>query len=185
VQWYLVRHGEIAANIKSIYAGQSPERLTPRGRNQALRIAESLLHLGIDQVYCSPVARSVETAQIIGAYWGKRPILEPAFTEMTLGPWEGKSESEIQRESPLEWQIWNTRPGELFIKGRETLTELRRRVLKGLERIQAMNGYNSVLIISHVAIIRILLLDWQGLDLNLYRTIPVRHGEIFSWRGQK
>ncbi len=183
MRWYLARHGEIPANIKNIYAGRSPEPLTANGRLQAKGMAEELALLGVEEIYCSPVARGVETAEIIGAYLGKKPVLEPAFAEIGLGPWEGKSESEVQREFPREWQIWNTRPRELVMPGRETLDGLLRRVLKGLTKIRGQNGQSSVLIVSHVAIIRVLLLHWQGRDLNLYRTVPIPHGKIFSLEG--
>ncbi len=185
VNWYLVRHGEIEANIQKIYAGLSPEGLTPRGRRQAGAMAQKLLDLGIDRIYCSPVARAVETAEIIGARLHKKPVLMEAFQEIGLGPWAGLSEDEVQRSFPEAWQLWNSRPAELILEGRESLPDLLRRVLLGMAAIQAANGHGSVLIVSHVAIIRVLLLYWQELDLNLYRTLPVPHGEIFTLPGFK
>lgn len=179
MNWYFVRHGEIAANIRKIYAGQSHERLTEKGRRQAREMAATLMNLGMDEIYCSPVARAVETAEIIGAILGKKPILAEAFRELALGPWEGKSETEVERDFPAEWQIWNTRPAELVLEERETLRELLHRVLRGLELIQAQSGHRSVLVVTHVAIIRVLLLHWQALELNLYKQISIPHGKIF------
>lgn len=183
MNWYFVRHGEIAANLRKIYAGRSPERLTEKGRRQAREIAEKLMNLGIDEIYCSPVARAMETAEIIGAILDKGPILAEAFKELALGPWEGKSETEVQRDFPAEWQLWNTRPAELVLEGRETLGELLQRVLRGLESIQAQNGCRSVLVVTHVAIIRVLLLHWQARELNLYKKISIPHGKIFLLKG--
>jgi broad specificity phosphatase PhoE len=185
VKWYLVRHGEIDSNIKKIYAGKSSEELNKNGRRQARMMAAQLLRLGIDQIYCSPIARAVETAEIIGAELEKRPVCREAFREIALGPWEGKSEAEVQQIFPAEWQIWNTRPAELSMEGRETLRTLLQRVINGLKAIQAENGHASVLIVSHVAVIRVLMLNWQGLDLNLYRTLHVPHGKIFHLPGCK
>ena len=179
MNWYLVRHGEIEANVRKIYAGQSPERLTPRGRRQAKEIAEQLQGQGIEVIYCSPVVRAVETAEIIGALLNKRPVIAEAFKEIGLGPWEGKSEAEVQRSFPKEWQIWSTRPTELVMEGRETLRELLQRVLTGLDSIQANNGHGSGLIVSHVAIIRVLMLHYQNKDLNLYRSLLIPHGKVF------
>ena len=183
MNWYFVRHGEIDSNLRKIYAGQSPERLTEKGRRQAREMAEKLMNPGIDEIYCSPVARAVETAEIIGAILGKKPILAEAFKELALGPWEGKSETEVQRIFPAEWQVWNTRPAELILEKRETLRELLQRVLRGLELIQAQNGHRSVLVVTHVAIIRVLLLHWQALELNLYKQISIPHGKIFHLEG--
>jgi broad specificity phosphatase PhoE len=183
VNWYFVRHGEIAANIRKIYAGQSHERLTEKGRGQALEMADKLMNCDITEIYCSPVARALETAEIIGAILGKRPILAEAFKELALGPWESKSETEVQQDFPVEWQGWNNRPAELVLVGRETLGELLRRVLKGLKAIQAQNSHRSVLVVTHVAIIRVLLLHWQALELNLYKQISIPHGKIFHLKG--
>jgi broad specificity phosphatase PhoE len=183
LNWYFIRHGEIAANLRKIYAGQSPERLTGKGRRQAREMADMLTNRGIDEIYCSPVARTVETAEIIGAILGKRPILAEAFRELALGPWEGKSETEVQRDFPAEWQVWNNRPAELVLERRETLGELLQRVLQGLEVIYAQNGHRSVLVVTHVAIIRVLLLHWQTRDLNLYKKISIPHGKIYHLEG--
>ena len=184
MKFYLVRHGEIEANIRKVYAGRSPEKLTAKGRRQASMMAEELRQSGIAKIYCSPVRRALETAEIIGSDLNKKPILEPAFAELVMGPWEGKSEAEVQRDYPTEWQIWNTRPAELILPGRETLEELRQRSLQGLAAIQAQNDYSSgVLIVTHVAVIRVLLLYQQAWELNLYRTIAIPHGKIFLLEG--
>lgn len=177
---YLVRHGEIDANIRKIYAGRSPEVLTELGREQARMMGEKLRDLKIDEIYCSPVYRAVETAEIIGNLLTKRPIIEEAFREISVGPWEGLSEDEVEHNFPIAWKIWNDKPNELVIQGRETLGEVIQRVLRGLKSIQAQNNHKAVVVVTHVAIIRVLTLFWQKLDLNLYRTVPVPHGKIFA-----
>jgi broad specificity phosphatase PhoE len=180
VYWYLIRHGQTESNLKQIYAGRSPEGLTTTGRQQAGLLAEMSMTLGIDEIYCSPVARTVETATIIGHHLKKKPILAPAFAELAMGPWEGKSEAEVQQNYPSEWLVWNTRPAALVLPGRETLEELLRRVLGGLELIRDQIGRRSrIMVVTHVAIIRVLLLHWEARNLNLYRTIPIPHGKIF------
>jgi len=179
LKWYLVRHGEIEANRKKIYAGRSNEPLTVKGRGQALEVAEKLATQGIKAIYCSPVWRAVETATIIGDLLGQTPILADDFRELGLGIWEGKTESEIARDFPEQWAIWSNRPAELVLAGRETLESLLQRVLQGLQRIKSQNKSDSILIVTHVAIIRVLLLHFHHLDLNRYRTIPIPNGKIF------
>ena len=89
--FYLVRHGEIESNIKKVYAGWSEEPLTERGVRQAEKAGELLKDKGIDALYCSPLRRAVQTAEIIGGIIGKTPILVKNFKEMRLGLWEGLS----------------------------------------------------------------------------------------------
>jgi broad specificity phosphatase PhoE len=177
---FYLRHGEIESNRKKIYAGWAEEPLTPRGRQQARDAAKQLIPLGIEAIYCSPLRRTRETAEIIGDLLGIRPVPEESFIELRMGPWEGKSEELVSREFPREWQIWNTRPAELVLDARETLAELLARILSGIEKLKRENQGKNLLVITHVAIIRVLLLHSQGMDLNLYRTLHIPNGKIFD-----
>ena len=132
--WYSVRHGEIDSNLKKVYAGWSQERLTERGVLQAEEAGEALKGEGIDALYCSPLKRAVQTAEIIGKAINRELVLDDHFREMKLGLWEGLSEDEIENAYPEEWRLWNTRPAELVLEGRETLRELQERVLEGIRR---------------------------------------------------
>jgi broad specificity phosphatase PhoE len=160
---FLVRHGEIVSNIKKIYAGTSDEGLTRKGRYQAEQVAKVLKNKHIQTLLTSPVQRALETAQIIGR-----------------GPWEGKSESRVSRVWPREWHIWNQRPAELKLPGRETLDELLRRVLKGVRQIRRHAKDGNHLIITHVAVIRVLLIWHAGESLNSYRSIPVPNAKVME-----
>lgn len=124
--------------------------------------------------------RSVQTAEIIGDFLKKAPFIKGDFKELRLGIWEGMSEEEVSKQFPEKWKIWNTRPAELVLDDRETPGELLQRVLAGMERIRAKLEGSAVLIATHVAIIRVLLLHTRKMDLKLYRTITVPNGKIFE-----
>lgn len=224
---YLVRHGEIQSNLDKVYAGWNEEPLTERGIRQAQRAGEALKEKEIDALYCSPLQRAVQTAQIMGEAIGKVPVTDDHFKEMRLGPWEGLSEDQIADAYPEEWRIWNERPADLVLEGRETLAELQERVLEGMwklgkrieeigkreegERVrrsedsrhpsETPSGDSSELfhpdetkggrfhragaarkavVVTHVAIIRVLKLYAEGRDLNEYKKVPVGNGEIFE-----
>ena len=178
--WYFVRHGEIESNVKKICAGWSQEELTPRGRQQAIEAAKKLVLFDIDHIYTSPLKRAVQTAVIIGGSLERKPIPEERFKELRLGIWEGLTEEEVGRKFPAEWETWNTRPAELILDGREMLHELLERVLTGIAKIRASVVNSSILIVTHLAVIRVLLLHTQKMDLNLYKTIDVPNGGIFE-----
>ena len=180
IRFLLVRHCETASNIKSVYAGRSDEGLTPSGRQQARALANEVAGLDIDSVYTSPLRRAVQTAQIICSVLGTTPIIEDSFAEFRLGIWEGMSENDVARNFPHEWETWKTKPAEMVLEGRETLQELLQRVLTGLEKISADSNISCALVVTHVAIIRILLLHSKQMDPNLHRTIQVPNGEVFA-----
>lgn len=180
--FYLVRHGEIESNIKKVYAGWSEEPLTENGVRQAEEAGKVLTGKGIGALYCSPLKRAFQTAEIIGGIIGKEPIPDDSFKEIKLGPWEGLSEGEVARRFPEEWQIWNTRPGDLKLDGRETLKALQERVLEGVfgRRLTQMDAELRAVVVTHVAIIRVLMLYSEGRDLNEYKKVPVPgNGEVF------
>ena len=182
--FYLVRHGEIDSNIKKVYAGWSEEGLTEKGVRQAEEAGKVLTGKGIGALYCSPLRRAVRTAEIIGGIIGKEPISDDSFKEIKLGPWEGLSEDEIGRKFPEEWRVWNAKPGELRLDGRETLGELQVRVLEGVRRQRSeVGGQRSgkIVVVTHVAIIRVIKLYIEGRDLNEYKKVPVPgNGEVFE-----
>ena len=181
MKFCFIRHGEIGSNIKLVYAGWSEEGLTDKGIEQAGSAGQRLENYGIDAIYCSPLQRARQTAEIIGEMLALSPVLMDNFKELNYGPWEGKSEKEVIRQYPAAWRTWNTRPADLAMPGRETIKELQDRVLAGIELIKEEKADNEkILIVSHVAIIRVALLYAGSRDLNLYRTIPVANAEIFE-----
>jgi broad specificity phosphatase PhoE len=176
----LIRHGEIPSNINKIYAGTSSEGLTERGLAQAKEIADILLHYKIDALYASPVYRAFQTAQIIGETIGKDVRIDAAFREIEMGPWEGLSEKEVAQTYPKEWQIWMSKPAELKVAGREMLDQLLNRVLKGVRNLYQSGNDKAVVVVTHVAVIRVLLLWHEKKSLNLYKTIHIPNAEVFE-----
>ena len=102
---------------------------------------------------------------------------------MIFGPWEGLSEARVKQQYPLEWALWNSRPQELKLRGRETLEQLQARVVAGMRHIEAeaeseRRGSN-ILVVSHVAVIRVVALYAQGRPLSEYKSIEVDNCQLF------
>lgn len=176
----LVRHGEIPSNINRVYAGSSPEYLTDRGIRQAEEVAARLSGLNINVIYTSPVRRAVQTAEIINARLNVALEINDAFRELEMGPWEGMSETDIAREYPGEWDTWNKRPAALRLPGRETLDELLQRAISGMRGLYVEAERRHTVLVTHVAIIRVILLWKDGKDLNFYKTIHVPNVATFT-----
>jgi broad specificity phosphatase PhoE len=182
VDFYLVRHGEIEANTQKVYAGRSSSELTERGIGQAKDAGLSLQGKSIDKIFCSPLKRTVQTARIIGDTLQLNPIVEDSFNELLMGSWEGLSEKEVERYYPKEWEIWNNRPAELNMEGRETLAGLLKRVLGGISKLELEDKVGSFVIVTHVAVIRVLRIRGDDGDLNSYKKVNVPNGRIFHMR---
>ena len=176
----LVRHGEIVSNINKVYAGRSPESLTRKGTEQAREVAERIKNYDVDTLYTSPIQRAVQTTEIIAEVTGINYIIENSFRELELGPWEGLSEEEIAASYLNEWLVWQNRPAELKLHGRETLEELLERVLNGVRNIYKAGSDRTIVAVTHVAIIRVLLLWHANQSLNLYKTLHVPNASVFE-----
>jgi broad specificity phosphatase PhoE len=179
---YIARHGTTEANKKKIYMGTSGEGLAPEGKLQAERLGNFLRPLGIHRIYSSPLRRAVETSEIINQDLNVPIQLEEDLTEMRLGPWMGMSEEEVAEKYPKEHRLWNSRPPELVLPGRETLAELQSRALKAIYKIKENSQKYPVLAITHVALIRCIIMYFQDLDIDLYKTIDVPNISVFRLR---
>ncbi len=168
---YLARHGETESNRSRRYAGRNKDRLTPEGRQQILNLARVLGGENIASIWTSPIVRAVESAGLISQELWIPLEEDPRLAEMLMGPWEGLTETEVERTYPLEYDLWNTAPHCLDMKGRETLSRLVLRVMAVVE--DASRRSHPVLLMTHVAPIRVATLSVLGLDLNLYKRLVV------------
>jgi broad specificity phosphatase PhoE len=176
----MVRHGEIPSNINRVYAGKSSEKLTEKGLCQAKAVSDILKNYNVNALYSSPMRRTLQTSLIISRNIGVKIKVEKAFKEMVLGAWEGLSEEIISQLYPKEWHIWQTSPEKLNLSGRETLSELLTRVLTGVRNIYLNMSNSTIVIITHVAVIRVMKLWNVQKSLCLYKTIHVPNAKIFE-----
>jgi broad specificity phosphatase PhoE len=183
MNWYFIRHGQIASNLKKVYSGRSDEALTEAGREQVRQASSQLAEIAIDAIYSSPLTRTQQTAEIIAHEldWNLPINSDDSFNELKMGPWEGMPETDVETRFPDEWTIWNSRPADLQMDDRETLVQLQDRVLDGMRAIQESHPDHSILIVTHVAIIRVISLFANSLDLNLYKTVPVDNARVFNF----
>jgi probable phosphoglycerate mutase len=173
---YVARHGEIDANRRRLYSGRSAEGLTDEGLRQAIGLAGRLAGRGIAEVWTSEMVRAMETATIAGAGLGVPVRRDPRLNEMLLGAWEGLTECEVAERFPDHWSLWQERPDQLVLPGRERLKDVLARaqaVVADAARAQA-----PVLLVTHVALVRVLALRALGLPLALYKSVRVPNAEV-------
>ena len=103
---YFSRHGESEANVQRIFWNQ-PEGygLTDKGRTQAETLADNLAGIQFAALYCSPVLRAVQTAQIVGQRLDLAPEAADGLREWHTGILEGQGYS--KETQSLHW--WATR----------------------------------------------------------------------------
>ena len=91
MEFYLIRHGQ-SVNNASPDALEPDPGLTNLGREQADRVGNSLKAKGIHRLYCSPMLRALQTAEIIG-----RILSLPPHVYVGLHEWDGIWEASVGR----------------------------------------------------------------------------------------
>ncbi|MEO7350239.1 MAG: histidine phosphatase family protein [Terrimesophilobacter sp.] len=167
---YLVRHGETDWNRAHRIQGSSDIPLNDTGRAQAARTAALLARRQWDAIYSSPLSRAFETATIIGATLGlANPELISSLAERHYGVAEGLTGREIAERYP----------GSTAVPGRESRENVAARVMPALLEIAATGSDRRVIVTTHGAVIRTVLLSVKA---PVERGIPITNGSIHSFR---
>jgi probable phosphoglycerate mutase len=91
----LVRHGSTQLTSENRFSGAVGVELSEDGREQTRRLAERLQAEKIAAVYCSPLSRTVETAQILAKPHQLPPVPKSGLEEISHGRWEGLTRQEV------------------------------------------------------------------------------------------
>jgi broad specificity phosphatase PhoE len=166
---YLARHGETEWNRFGKTQGIQDTCLSDLGRVQAKRLGEYLKKRDkITAIYCSDLSRARETAEIIGKELQLNPINEPLLREVSFGVWEGLSTPDIEVKYPGQLTRWRNDLS-YAPKGGENLLAVHSRVTSFLDKLKDTYPVHddNVLVISHSATIKVLILSLIGIPLNL------------------
>jgi alpha-ribazole phosphatase len=160
---FLVRHGEVVPEGKGKFLGFLDVDLSPQGRKQVTKLAKYLKAIPLDRAYASDLKRAMDTALIICAGRGIESIPCPAFREMDMGDWDGKSWDEIKKtDPPVRLDFFNDLT-QFYFPGGERWTQFRTRVLKGVKILLQENPGRNILLAAHAGVNRVILAQGLGL----------------------
>ena len=184
----LIRHGETESSRTRRFAGWSDERLTADGRERVARLGRRLGLRG-GRLYTSPVRRAVETAEILAAELSLPVHTVHDLHEMELGEWTGLTESEVAERWPAAYREWRERPDRLEVRGRERLEDVRQRAVEAIDQIgkaELSEVSGPAVIITHLALIRVLWLTANNRPLSEYHAVAGGHGHVYAltWEGR-
>jgi 2,3-bisphosphoglycerate-dependent phosphoglycerate mutase len=143
----VVRHGQSEWNAAGRWQGHADIALDRAGELQAAAAAEVLGTF--DAIWASDLARARRTAQIIAELTGVGPVcLDPRLRETDVGPWEGLTHAEVEREWP-GYLAERRRP-----PGFEPYEDASARSIAALLDIASDHPGGEVLVVSHGGVIR-------------------------------
>lgn len=151
---FLARHGETAYNVQGRFQGQNDVGLTERGVDQAHTLARTAAaERSFAGLYCSPLRRARQTADIVGAAIGLTPRPDDRFKETDTGDWTDRLFADVQREEPEAWAAYHATDPDFRFPGGESLAEQMERVIDGFVAV-THGGHLPALIVCHRGVIR-------------------------------
>ena len=178
---YLVRHGENTANLTREFSHRLIDySLTPKGILQAQQTGEYFKDKPIGAIYCSPLKRAVETAEIIGRAIGITPVVVEHFREVNVGALErmaGTAETWATHDSIV--RAWFEGQPELLFPDGENYHMLLERMRSGVElALQSADG-KPVIVVGHGGIFTFTLKDiCRDIDLATLIAQPTHNCSI-------
>jgi broad specificity phosphatase PhoE len=174
---FLIRHGVTDWHRDQKVLGQRDVALNATGINQAQAAATALAGVAVGEVLASPLVRAVQTAEIIAGQYGIEVARDPRLTDFRVGKWEGMNYEEVSR-SP-EYQRFIHDPLSEGIPGGEDMKQIRERAVAAVEQAleDAPQG-ESVVIVTHAGIVRVLLTYYLGSHPANYHRLLVTPGSI-------
>ena len=160
----LVRHGETEANVQQRWYGAMDAPLTERGRRQVAATAAAMAEINrclpIDVFYVSPLPRAQATAGAIADAIHMRPQIENGLREFDLGDWEGRTFKDLHTSEDL-WGRWEADPTFAPPNG-ESPASFSKRVEQAVQSLVSRHPGQTILIVSHGALIGNILTRWLG-----------------------
>jgi broad specificity phosphatase PhoE len=177
---YLVRHGITLANIDNRFAGRTDEELHAEGIKQIHQVGERLHDNNINAIYCSPAKRTMQSAEILGS------LLKVPFSPLTeldeifIPHWDGLTKDKIRQQYGAQYPLWLSAPQTFNLPGCETLEQVQKRAVKAVEKILLENQGRNLLLVSHLIVLRCLVLYFQGLEIKDFRSLKIGNGSILK-----
>jgi len=153
-----MRHAETAAP-EFFHGAESDIGLSTWGDSQSVQVAQFLRdHAPATcAVYSSGMRRAIATATPIAEAFGIAPQVVSSLHERKIGPLSGLPREqgwETYVEAKRQWVNGNL---DATHKGGESFAELRLRVLPAFEEIACRNRGETVVVVVHGVVIRVLL----------------------------
>lgn len=150
----VLRHGESDGNVIPIYQCTVPgTNLTEQGRRQAEATAARLKESNVTCIYASPLARTLQTAEIIAKATGAKLVIDERLREVAFGEFDGKSVDfsdltlvKERRTHKLETQkVENI----YHFPGMETWSQVQERITDFMRDVLPKHQGDHIVVVTH------------------------------------
>lgn len=174
---FLIRHGVTEWHHQGRVLGRRDVPLSEGGLAQARDAADLFGELVIDDLISSPLQRALQTAEIIAERYNLHVARDPRLSDFDVGKWAGQTYEAVA--ATPEYQRYLADPRTLGIPDGETLEDIRLRAVAALEQALADSpSGESIGVVTHAGIIRVLLAHYLGSPPGNYHRIRVSPGSV-------
>lgn len=153
----LVRHGNTRANSAERFWGHTDVALSNDGVKQAEELRHRLASEKIDFAYASDLCRASLTAKIIAHPHRLEVVICTELHEVNFGKVEGLNFKEISQQYPALATSWSTRDMNFRFPDGESIGDLNHRVSQFLPRLEKHAPEDTLLIVAHSGVLRLLI----------------------------
>ena len=165
----LVRHGHVDWIAPERFRGRAELPLSSLGRRQAQAAAGYIAATWKpDAVYTSPLGRCRETGAAIAAPFRLEPQPIDGLCDIDYGEWQGLTPDQAKECWPNESELWFRAPHIAALPGGETLAAVLSRVTAALRDILQHHPDQTVVMVGHDSVNRVLFLFTLDLPLSRY-----------------
>lgn len=175
---FLLRHGETESSRERRFPGGGDVALTTTGQRQAEASAAALATVKLHAVYTSPLDPARSSAELVAKPHRLSIQLDPRFAEMGFGQWEGLTPAEITARAPSAFAAWETAPDAAVIPGGEALSAVAARAGEGIAAIQAAHPDQTVALVTHAIVVRLIVLGALGLTPDRLWSVDASPGGL-------
>lgn len=173
---HLVRHGQTNWNAEKRVQGQSESELNAVGRQQAEDRRASVEALGIGAIYSSTSLRTRQTTDILAGNINVSVTYLDSLREIHLGPWETRLWGELEQTDAEQVAAFRQDPERFAVCGAETYSALQARGVHAIEGIiEQAKAHENVLVVSHGAILLVVLAHYAGIDFSRLRSMNLKN----------
>jgi probable phosphoglycerate mutase len=154
----LVRHGQTAWNREARFRGQTDVPLEEVGLRQAEATGQYVAsRWPVAAVYASPLSRTIKTAEAIAEPQGLVAVPLESLKDINFGEFQGLLGTEAEQRYPDIFRAWLEAPHTVRFPDGESLEIVRDRVTDALEAVVARHPDDTVALVSHTVVNRVML----------------------------
>ena len=146
---YFARHGQTNWNQIRRWQSRTDVPLNQTGRQQARALSQLIRgrEITFKRVVCSPLSRARETAEIFMDGYDPAFEIDSRLVELDLGEFEGRLESELEKELGERYYEWKSRMYLDPAPSGESILDVAHRVEPVLQALPDTPG--DVLVVGH------------------------------------